>query len=262
MNRRNTLSTLGLITTLALCNNPLYAQEADNTTVVVYTYMKSTSPDYVDLERNVWAPIHSEMHKAGELTMWALTAAPYAVDGSYNYVTVNSYPGWAAYETAYANIEERFAAAHPGKDWAELSAKTEAARKVVRSEVFVLDQQIGTTGDVLTYAHMKVPPGGAADYVKLETEVWRPMHEAAIENGNLNGWVLLRRVLTGGSSSPYDYIALNLYEGVEQMMGPGITPELVAAVHPETEWSEIGVKTSAARDRVWFETRFRLVNVP
>jgi len=262
MNPRWSLFTLTLIVALAPCYNVSYAQDVDTTTVVVYSYMKSTSPDYVDLEQNVWAPIHREMHKAGELWGWSLTSAPYSLDGSYDYVTVNVFRGWSAFENAYSNIEERFAAAHPGKDWAEASAATDAARKIIRSEVFVLDEWVGTTGDILTYAHMRVPPGGAADYVNLETEVWKPMHEAAIAEGNLNAWGLLRRVLTGGSTSPYGYIALNMYESVEQMMGPGITPEIVAAVHPDTEWSKIGDMTTAARDAVWYETRFRIAQVP
>jgi hypothetical protein len=262
MNPRWSLFTLALMVVLVSSVNTTIAQDEDSTTVVVYSFMKSTSPDYVDLEQNVWAPIHREMHKAGELWGWSLTAAPYSVDGSYDYVTVNVFRGWAAFENAYANIEERFASAHPGKDWAEVSAATDAARKIVRSEVFVVDQWAGTTGDVLTYAHMKVPMGGDADYVKLENEVWKPMHEAAIAEGNLNAWGLLRRVLTGGSASPYDYIALNVYESMEQMMGPGITPEILAAVHPDTEWSEIADMTTAARDGVWYETRFRIAQVP
>jgi hypothetical protein len=261
MSPRCSIFALALVVALGPCLNSSYGQEDDSTTVIVYTYMKSTSADYVDLELNVWAPIHREMHKAGEISMWALTAAPYSPDGSYDYVTVNGYPGWAAFENAYDNIEERFAAAHPGKEWAEIAAATDAARKVVRSEVFVIDQWTGTSGDVLTYAHMKVPMGGAADYVKLETEVWKPMHEAAIAEGNLNAWGLLRRVLTGGSTSPYDYIALNLYENMAQMMGPGITPEIVAAVHPDTKWSEITKMTATARDGVWYETRFRIAEV-
>ena len=41
-------------------------------------------------------------------------------------------------------------------------------------------------------SYMKVAPGQAESYVRMEREVWKPIHEARLRAGIITGWQLYR----------------------------------------------------------------------
>jgi hypothetical protein len=38
--------------------------------------------------------------------------------------------------------------------------------------------------------YMKVEPGKDSDYVRLEKEIWKPLHQQRIKNGQLRSWAV------------------------------------------------------------------------
>ncbi|MEL6989225.1 MAG: hypothetical protein AAGK97_15540 [Bacteroidota bacterium] len=63
---------------------------------------------------------------------------------------------------------------------------------------------------------MKVKPGMGEDYQKLES-VWKKIHEAKIKEGKLQDWALYSIMSPYGSNTEYNYVAMNIYVGEDQL---------------------------------------------
>jgi hypothetical protein len=66
-------------------------------------------------------------------------------------------------------------------------------------------------GTYYVVQYIKVPPTIENEYLKLETEVWKKMHQARIAKGVLDGWHLYRVISPNGSSTEYNYITILIY---------------------------------------------------
>lgn len=68
--------------------------------------------------------------------------------------------------------------------------------------------------------YMKSTPGHAGDYVKLEMEVWKTIHQARIKNGTISAWYFLDVRMPSGAGETYDYVtvtAVSGWNGIEKL---------------------------------------------
>ncbi len=249
---RRLRTTLFLVALFTLCANAGYGQ-ADTTLYFQFGYMKATSPDYVDVEMDFWKPIHEARIAAGELQAWTLYGVRFGERTEYDYVVVNVYRGLNNVGSAFANVQEIAQRVHPNKDVAAYMTRTANARQIVKSELWTgIDIADGSDmhGTDITVAYMRVAPGEEDDYIVLERDIWKPMHEERIRREALNGWGVYQLVMPGGTAYPYSYAAVNVSGGLNLDFS---FPELAATVHPDVIWADILRKTVGARDLVSFE---------
>lgn len=64
--------------------------------------------------------------------------------------------------------------------------------------------------------YMRVAEGAAAEYVALERDVFRPVHEERRRRGDLHGWSLYDMVLAE-PGAPYDFVTVNVYTDPTQI---------------------------------------------
>ena len=221
----------------------------------VLDYMKvapGKGNDYLRLEREVWKPFHAQRIKDKRLLGWELYEVRYTADThrDYDYVTVNVYDNLAATEDQ-TGMGEMFQRMHPGNDGARLLTETGAARQTVRSEVWVLlDQTTSPNASAppakyLNVAFMRSKPN--ADYVAVERELWKPIHQERVRSGALNFWALYGLVMPGGTSYPYDYATVNGVSSLSALEN-AYPDELFRRVHPNISLTDVGNRTVAARD--------------
>jgi len=99
--------------------------------------------------------------------------------------------------------------------------------------------------------YMKVPPGGAEEYVAMEQEIWKPVHQERMRRGLLTNWSLYDVSYTT-PDAPYSYVTLNVFEDFERLeMTP--SEEIFAAAHPEADYEAMMERTMAAREIVHAE---------
>lgn len=93
---------------------------------------------YVEVETELWQPLHQELVNAGQRNFWGLYALwyPGGTGREYQYVTVNAVSDFT--KLASFDYEAAFEKAHPGKDVNEAMEKTTASRSLVRSELWEL----------------------------------------------------------------------------------------------------------------------------
>lgn len=102
---------------------------------------------------------------------------------------------------------------------------------------------------VVSIHYMKVAPGGEADYERVESEVWKPVHEARQEAGALRDWIFYRVQYPQGTEAPYTHVTVNVYDTWadydQQELGT-----YVGQVHPERSMDDLIAEAEAARDYV------------
>lgn len=242
---------------------PTSAQE-ERPTYVVLDYMKVTpgkGAEYRDLEQNTWKPIRQALIEDGRLVSWRLywVRMPYGSENKYNLVASSVYDDTA-------DVAERFSMealekAYAGTDLDEMIERTEAARGMVRSEVWqLLDKaESKASGELSPYImvhYMKVAPGKEAEYLELE-EIWQPVHQRRIDQGLIDRWELYR--LDPSAEAAYSFRTVNAFSSgaFRDIMSDEIfyPEELFTAAHPNMDMSNVLEKAGATREilreQVW-----------
>lgn len=62
-------------------------------------------------------------------------------------------------------------------------------------------------------AFMKVKSGMNAEYVKLEREIWKPIHQERVKQGKITGWQISEVMYPAGSDREYDFVVVSLVRG-------------------------------------------------
>ncbi len=110
--------------------------------------------DYLQLEREIWKPIHSTYKRLGHTAGWAVYTLmfPFGTDYPYNFGTVDFYNDYA--EIAITVPDSTLQLAHPNSEqinWDKIYAQTFEIRELVRRDLRVLvdyvDQSAVTAGE-------------------------------------------------------------------------------------------------------------------
>ena len=96
--------------------------------------------------------------------------------------------------------------------------------------------------------YMKVLPGMETEYMAVEREIWKPVHEERQRRGDLLDWGLYNTMYASPDAA-YDFVTVNMYRGPTQVDGSGWEAAMQAA-HPQAEINALVERTRAAREVV------------
>ncbi len=88
----------------------------------------------------------------------------------------------------------------------------------------------------------------SADYEYLETNIWKPMHQYLVDQGQRTAWALYR--VAYGDRSRCDYYAVTTHAGAGQLHATPDYAAAFAAAHPDADAAKAMQKTFAAREIV------------
>jgi hypothetical protein len=93
---------------------------------------------------------------------------------------------------------------------------------------------------------MKVEPGKENDWVKLERETWKPMHEMRVKDGSILSWAAIAQVMPGDESNGPVAATVTTFRG-----WPDPTKTdwvgLIKRAHPQTQPDTIFNQAESAR---------------
>jgi hypothetical protein len=116
-------------------------------------------------------------------------------------------------------------------------------------------QQAATTPVVVEVSCMKVDPLKNDEYLKLEHDIWRPMHQERIKQGHMRSWTLYGVRYPAGSQRECDYRTLNTYSSLADM--DRSIADVIAKVHPNIPINELVRRTVSGRDmahgELWYQ---------
>lgn len=145
--------------------------------------MKSTAADYVDVETEIWQPMHRELVNQGKPISWALYKVQYGERSKCDYYTVTTYAGDQQLN-ADAAYDEAFKTVHPDNDMEIAIARTLASRERVSTELWV---RVDST-EIKEHRFAVVNMMHASDpdvYEQMESDIFKPGHQAMVDSGHL-----------------------------------------------------------------------------
>ena len=102
---------------------------------------------------------------------------------------------------------------------------------------------------------MKIDPLKEEEYLKMEHDLWRPVHQERIKQGHMRSWTLYSVRFPSGSKNECDYRTVNVYNSLADMERP--IGEVFTKVHPNVPLADVGRRTVTARDfrtgEVWYQ---------
>jgi len=213
--------------------------------VVVVNYMKveqSKNNEYLEVEKQ-WKEIQVKKIEAGYMYSWQLWRKMFASENDpYQYITVDSYSDFSKTNENFP--QGFFDGFKTDEEWSDLMIKTSESRKLANKTVFHLADRSENNKEskYILVNRMKAVPGAQQEYIELEKEIWKPMHEESIKNGFRTSWSLW-------TPWPFDMdenyiLAVDGYEKFDQIGNNSVD---FSKVHPELDPEETFEKTMKLR---------------
>jgi hypothetical protein len=115
--------------------------------------------------------------------------------------------------------------------------------------------QQAATAPIVEVACMKVEPGKNAEYLALEHDIWKPIHQERIKQGRMRSWTVYAVRYPVGSQRECDYRVVNTYNSIADIDRPNA--DIFAKVHPSIPIAELGRRTFSAREltrgELWYQ---------
>jgi hypothetical protein len=127
---------------------------------------------------------------------------------------------------------------------------------IPRSSTILAQSTQAQSAKYVEVDYMKTQPGKEADYVRMERETWKAIHQERIKNGQLRSWALYSVRFPAGDDEKYDYITVNAFDRFAQLENPYSDFErMLTKVHPNRKMSdleqEIGSARRLVRSDIW-----------
>lgn len=228
---------------------------------VVVDFMKVQSQnhsDYLEVEQQIWKPMHQERINQGIIVGWFLYAVEFSGSSDeYNYVAITLYDNAEELENPWkADIP---GIVHPGMKTEEIMERTYESREHIKSH---LCYSIATAPEIplekpaayMQVNYMDVAPPLRSEYEQLETEIWFPIHNESIKSGRTTGWSLWSLLFPRGDGLPYQYITLNAFSEYAYAFELDFSIPF-NSIHPEKDYEETQEKTwqlrTIVRTELW-----------
>ena len=116
-------------------------------------------------------------------------------------------------------------------------------------------QQAAATPTIVEVGCMKIDPLKEDEYLKMEHDLWRPVHQERIKQGHMRSWTLYAVRFPSGSKNECDYRTVNVYSSLADL--DRSIADVFTKVHPNVPLAEVGRRTVTARDfrtgEVWYQ---------
>jgi hypothetical protein len=111
-------------------------------------------------------------------------------------------------------------------------------------------------GNYFFVNHMKVH--NPAEYIKFETEVWRPLAEEWLKEGSQSGWRFSTLLLPSGTDVKYTALSIDIYPTWEAVFKRRSMQETFNKVHAGKDYDQVmggmgKLRDLAQRDLMYVE---------
>ena len=194
---------------------------------------------YLETE-SFWEKIHEQRIKNGDVVGWELwKLKSNDEDLSYQYLTINVYNDPAKMLAEAGNIIALAKKAFPKLSDEEINKRMDRTARSRELAVRYYLERIDKTDDdyevpvgtIATLSMMKVDLENFSKYETAESEVFKPMHQREIDNGQRESWNLNRFISPVGSDTYASHITMNIYKDFNQFFSTSSEdePELTEA---------------------------------
>jgi hypothetical protein len=249
--------------------NGVRAQANPNTVYVGYTYIKTVPgkfDGYDSLLRNYTSKVFDDQVKTGNFLSWSIyeVLMPSGSESQYDVVGVAVTNKIEMLLDPPGTNKEIMAKTFPNmsqKQRDDVMKRFADSRSIVKREIYQVLSSTNESGPptkqpakYVQVDFMTPAQGKAQDYVKMESETFRPVHKERIKLGALEGWVLLSKVLPADTEDPAPYVTVNFYNDFGGLMD-GKYDQAVKAAYPDKDadklFESVGTVKKRQRIEVW-----------
>lgn len=195
--------------------------------VTMYKVNQGKTEAYLNLVRNYGQRIHEAMVRENKILGWyfyEVVLSPINT-GSYDFVGVKVTTGFSDMIDNSVSLKEYYNKIKGPKEPAfeQIAQQLQEYRVPVRKEIFVHRAGLDPNTPVSKYVqvdYMKPMTGKRDEYVKMEAEVFYPIHQERIKIGALTDWALYEKFLPFTMQSEYDFVTANFFDNPRSIIDP------------------------------------------
>ena len=230
-----------------------------------FDYMKveaGNHADYLALEK-AWKKIHEYNMKRDKITGWELSRimSPKGESVEYNYVTrisLKEGKQFEEYMESFPMPKDLTSILSPEE--IKLVNRTTELRTYVKNEIYSSIEVILPDGfrdaKIHVFNFFDHPEGKRrADHVKVEKEIWMPVHQARADADKMEGWVMAGLMFPFGADQPYHEVTLDMYKDMTQYMADDSFKPYFEKVHAGKDMDELMEQTRASSRLIKGEVR-------
>jgi hypothetical protein len=180
--------------------------------------------EFMKLMTDVSKPVAQVRADAGEYSTLFLMRAVYpaGMEAACDYELVTLYPGFPPDPKTAMAAATAYEKAHVAMKPSEFTAQRDALSRLRKSELWRVRASLGIpeNGNYVRHNYVKVQPDDMAQWLKLEEETFKPVHQARIEFGAFKGWALTTLAMPSGSELPYNAMTVDWYKDWSSIGAP------------------------------------------
>lgn len=206
-----------------------YAQNSGQPVYAAVSYFKikpGKGETYTNLVKSTTHKIVEYQFRQKSILGWYFyeVLIPAGEQANYNYVSVVISSNFSELMDNPIPPKDLFAKSVTGNTtYQQFMAQLQECRSLEKREVYQYKAGISTTTPVSKYVeidYMKPYPGKTADYIKMETEVYFPIHQERIKLRALTNWGLYEKLLPYQFDSENDFITANFFDDLRSIIDP------------------------------------------
>ena len=94
-------------------------------------------------------------------------------------------------------------------------------------------------GSYLRVNQIKNPPGEFDNWARMQSEIWKPVHEARVRDGDFQGWLASRVIMPSGADWPNPARTISVFADWKSLSRPARYREVIPVVHSGKNPEEI-----------------------
>jgi hypothetical protein len=224
-----------LVTTLSL------AQTEDGAYLNI-DYLKVETEDLLEFEQLVtseWKEVLQEEVTSGNIIggYFYRVVYPGGNLSKYNYVFVRTYENLNAIMEASLSLGRQMGSRKDDLMEKSMNLASHQYSELWRTEAGVMTPEDTSYSEYLIMNYMRVEPGMESQYLALENDIARPLHEERIEKERMHNWRTYSIMKPSGTGYDYNFATADYYDNLVNIEY-GFTNEIMNSVMPSANFTE------------------------
>lgn len=220
-------------------------------------YLKTDVEHAADFEKLVkkdWKAVYKKQMETAKITGWYFYKVLYpgGEAGAYNYLIITTFNDLNPVLEIDEAIEDQLTFTHSNKGSQMDVLATRQFSELWKTEAEIMSISDKKMGKIMVMNYMQVAPGKEAEYLTLENDMARPLHEERINNDEMHSWRAFSLMQPGGLNYGYNFATADYFENLSDVEY-GFTNELIKSVMPGTNINEMFDAIYSTRDIAKYE---------
>ncbi|MBE78144.1 MAG: hypothetical protein CL670_03220 [Balneola sp.] len=220
-------------------------------------YLKVDSKDLAQFEELVssnWQGIFDEEMASENITgtYFYKVIYPGGQLSKYNYVLIRTYQSLEAIMEANQTLSMKLSSRDDDLLERSMEIVTHQYSELWKTEAGIMDPMDSSNSLYLVINYMRVKPGMESQYLALENDIAKPLHEERVRTKKMHNWRTYSIMQPGGVGYDYNFATANYYDDLANIEY-GFTNEIMNSVMPSANFTETMDAIIRTRDVVGSE---------